>query len=113
MVQIRVREVDGTAIGNVTVGYDPQGGLDIARRRVGCFDSSPASPVTDKCAQHGDDGGLVTGGVLHNALQCVDAAESDVHRGGAEVGDGSVIPVGDLSLLGDPELVVCCHFAGM
>ncbi len=28
---------------------------------------------------------------MHYALQCVDAAEPDVHRGGAEVGDSGVI----------------------
>ena len=53
---------------------------------------------------------MVTGGVFHDALQRVDAAESDVHRGGAEVGDGSVIPVGDLSLLSDLELGACCPY---
>ena len=44
---------------------------------------------------------------MHNALQCVDAAQPDVHGGGAEVGDGGVVPVGELSLLGDLELVIC------
>ena len=63
--------------------------------------------VANKRAQHGDNGGLVTGGVLHYALQCVDAAEPDVHREGAEVGDGGVIPVGDLSLPGDLKLAIC------
>ncbi len=110
MVQIRVREVDGTAIGNVTVGYDRQGGLDIARQKAGFFDSSPANPVTDKCRQYGHDGRLVRGRVFHDALQCVDAAKSNIHRGGAEVGDGSEVPVGDLSLLGDPELGACCPY---
>ena len=60
MVQIRLSEVDGTVIGNVTVDYDRQGGLDIARQKVGCF-GSPVSPVTDKCRQYGHDGGLVRG----------------------------------------------------
>jgi hypothetical protein len=62
--------------------------------------------VADKCAQYSDDSGLVTRGVLHDALQCVDAAESDVHRRGAKVGDGSVIPLGDLSLLSGLELTI-------
>ena len=63
--------------------------------------------VADKCTQYGDDGGLVTGGILHDALKCVDAAKPDVHRRGAEVGDGGVIPVGDLSLPGDLKLAIC------
>jgi hypothetical protein len=66
--------------------------------------------VADERAQHGDDGGLVTRGVLHNALQRIDAAEPDVFRRGAEVGDGGVVPVGDLSLLGDLKLVICRIF---
>jgi len=41
---------------------------------------------------------------LHEALQRVDAAEADVDGGGAEVGDGGVVPVGDLALFGDLEL---------
>jgi hypothetical protein len=61
--------------------------------------------VPDKCAQYGDNGGLVAGRILHSALQRVDAAEPDIHRRGAEIGDGSVIPVGDLSLLDDLELL--------
>lgn len=62
--------------------------------------------VSDKRAQHGDDGGLVARRVLHDPLKRVDAAEPHVYRGGAEVGDGSVVPVGDLSLLSDLKLVV-------
>ena len=45
---------------------------------------------------------------MHDALQRAYAAEADVHRGGAEVSDGGVIPVGDLSLFGDLELIMCC-----
>jgi hypothetical protein len=47
---------------------------------------------------------------LHNALQRIDAAEPDVHRRGAEIGDGGIIPVGDLSLLGDLKLAICRIF---
>jgi hypothetical protein len=62
--------------------------------------------IADKRAQYGNNGGLITGGVLHDALKCVDAAEPHVYRGGTEVGDGSVVPVGDLPLLSDLKLVV-------
>ena len=54
-------------------------GLEVRWRKAGS--GRHTSVVANKCAQHGDDGGLVTGGVLHDALQCVDAAEPDVHRG--------------------------------
>ena len=45
---------------------------------------------------------------MHEALKCVDAAEPDFDGGRAEVGDGGVVPVGDLSLLGDLQLAVGC-----
>ena len=109
-------------MGGVAGVYNCQGGLDVGWQPARgaddvCGDAdewadstvSRVGVVTDKCAQHGDDGGLVTGGVLHNALQCIDAAEPDVHRGGAEVGDSGVIPVGDLSLLGDLKLGDLSH----
>jgi hypothetical protein len=51
---------------------------------------------------------LVPGGVLHQALERVDAAEPDLDGAGAKVGDGSVVTVCDLSLLIDLKLVVCC-----
>ena len=126
--EVRMGEVDdgcGTVMGGVAGAYNRQGGLDVGwwlagsrtmycgdaeEGGMGWFGGSHVGVVADKCAQHGDDGGLVTGGVLHDALQCVDAAEPDVHRGGAEVGDGSVIPVGDLSLLGDLKLAICRIF---
>ena len=44
---------------------------------------------------------------MHDALKCIDATEPDIDRGGAEVGDGGVIPVGDLSLFGDLKLAIC------
>jgi hypothetical protein len=47
---------------------------------------------------------------LHDALKCEDAAEPDIRRRRAEVGDGGVIPVGDLSLLGYLELGACCPY---
>jgi hypothetical protein len=66
--------------------------------------------VTDECAQDRDNSGLVAGRVLHNPLQCVDSAEPDVHGGRAEIGDGGVVPVGDLSLRGNLELAICCPY---
>ena len=74
---------------------------------MGGFGGSPVGVVADKGAQHGDHSGLVTRRVLHDALQCVDAAQPNVDGRGAEVTDGGVVAVSDLSLFGNLQLVVC------
>ena len=109
---MRVGEVDescGTVVGGIAGGYDGESGLDVRWGAVWVpSGGSCRGVITDESAENCDDGGLVAGRVLHEALERVDAAELDVGGGGAEVGDGGVIAVGDLSLFGDLKLVVGC-----
>jgi hypothetical protein len=59
----------------------------------------------DERRQHFDDGGAIVRGIDGDALQGVDAAESHVQLGVAELVDGAGEPFGDLALLRSLELV--------
>jgi hypothetical protein len=83
--ELRVIEINNgcrTVVCDVAGSYNRQGSLNISERVSGRSFGRKFSligPVADECAQHSDHSGLVTGRVLHDALQRVDAAEADVN----------------------------------
>ena len=103
--QLCAIEVDDSCVAvicRVAGSDDGEGGLDISRGKARWSYRllRPTERIADEGAEYRDDGGLVAGGVLHEALQRVDAAEPDLDGVGAEVGNSGVVPVGDLSLFG-------------
>jgi hypothetical protein len=65
--------------------------------------------VPDESTQYRDNSALVATGVLHQALERVDATEPNLDGVRAKVCDGCGITVGELSLLCDPQLNIRRH----
>jgi hypothetical protein len=56
--------------------------------------------VPDESTQDRDNSRLVATGVVHQALEGVDAPKPDIDRSGPKVGDCGVVTVSDLPLFG-------------
>lgn len=69
---------------------------------------NPCGSVADEGAEYGDNGGLLATRVLHETLECVDAAEADGTGAATEICGGGVVAVGNLPLLGDLQLPGRC-----
>lgn len=67
------------------------------------------SAIANEGTQYGNNGGLVAGRVLHEALKRINTTESNIDRGGAEIGDSGVVAIGDLSLCSDLKLLLGCQ----
>ena len=90
----------GTAVMCSVPGInDSYGSLDVSRepggRRLMRLLDWPAA-IPDVGAQYCDDGGLVTGRILHKPLERVDTAEPDIDRPGPKICDSGIVTVGDL-----------------